>query len=246
MPALLFQFISVTTYVLIFFFVLYYIYNFRKKEKEVEKKEEINDRGYNQIIQDALEKERKILEQAMTQGQQILEVTTNQANQLIAGAQFISKNSIETLNQTIQKMEIEMQNIGSNSKITVNQAMQKIAVDLQKEALETSTDFIKNYDEALKQAVTHSLQDFQIISKGLEVNMQKQINDFNQILLTNLVKELDEYKKIRLKEAEQTITVVIQRASQEILGKLITLNDHQNLMIESLEKAKKEGIFNDA
>ena len=57
------------------------------------------------------------------------------------------------------------------------------------------------------------------------------------------IKEVEEYKEIRIKQAEQLVNKIIQKASQEIFGRIITFNDHQNIMIESLERAKKEGVF---
>jgi hypothetical protein len=56
-------------------------------------------------------------------------------------------------------------------------------------------------------------------------------------------KELDGYKQSRINQIEQMISRVIQEASQEILNKSISVDDHQKLLMESLEKAKKEGVF---
>jgi hypothetical protein len=77
----------------------------------------------------------------------------------------------------------------------------------------------------------------------MEAELQKQTATFRDSLLPQMEQELDEYKKIRLQQADRTITQVIQEVSQEILNKSISLDDHQRLLIEALEKAKKEGVF---
>jgi hypothetical protein len=81
------------------------------------------------------------------------------------------------------------------------------------------------------------------MAKGLGVDLQKQIKDFHESLLPGLEKELEIYKQVRFKQADQTITEVVQKVAQEILNKSLTVSDHQAIMLEALEKAKKEGVF---
>ena len=243
MPSLLFQLTTIAADLMIFLFVGYYLIKIRSKEKNLEKKEGKIDTNYHQIVDNALAKERKILEDA-----------TNEADQIITGAQYIRLASKETVDQAMQKMVADIQkeavntsnsllNISNTSKETVNQTMQKMVSDIQKEAVVTTRDFMNSYQTSLKQLASQSLKDFQNVVKGLEIDLQKQIKDFHETLLPNLEKELEDYKQARLKQTEQTITRIIQQVSQETLNKSISLNDHQNLLIESLEKAKKEGIF---
>ena len=39
------------------------------------------------------------------------------------------------------------------------------------------------------------------------------------------------------------VIAIIQKASQEILNKSLSLDDHRQLITEALEKAKNEGLF---
>ena len=167
--------------------------------------------NYHQIVDSALAKERKILEDA-----------TLEADQIIHDAQFIR----------------------DSSKRAVNQALETMVHDVQKESIHTASNFMNSYSVSLKDLASSSLTDFENIAKGLEGDMQKQIQEFRQTLLPNLEKELEEYKKIRLKQSEETITNIVQKASQEFFNKSIAIEDHQKLLIDALEKAKAEGIFN--
>ncbi len=243
MPAQALQIITVIADIVLVIFLLYSLLRFRRKEKELAEKEKKIETTYQDVTNGALAKEKQLIDGAMNQANKILDVTTNQANQIIQGAQFISQNSMALLNQAVQKMVIETQNIGSISKITLEQALQKIVVDIQKEALDVSRNSVNSYSTSLKAVTTQSISDLQIIAKGLEVDLQKQISDFNQSLLPKLEKEVEEYKALRLKQSEQMVNKIIQKATQEIFGRIITLADHQNIMIESLERAKREGVF---
>ena len=82
------------------------------------------------------------------------------------------------------------------------------------------------------------------MTKELEDGLRKQVSDFQTSMLPGLQKELDEYKAAKMKETDQMTQRIVQRVSQEVLNKSISLEDHQQILIDSLEKAKREGIFN--
>ena len=221
MPALLFQIVTLFADLLVFIFFAYYFLVFIHKEKEIEKKEQKIDTNYHEIVDDALSKERKILDDASASSHHIVEDATTRADQIITGAEYVSKAS----------------------KDTVDQALQKMVLTIEKEAVDTAQNFAKSYQASLQQLSASSLNDFQTVVKQLEIDLQKQSTTFHQTLFEQMKKDLDAYKVLRLQQTDQLITKIIQKASQEIFNKSISLSDHQNLVIESLEKAKKEGVF---
>ncbi len=244
------QFIQTFAGLLTIVFVSHYFFKFRAKEKKLEEKESKIDTDYHHVVDNALAKERKILDDA-----------THEANQIITGAQYVNHASQEAASQALQKMVADIQRDASDTAKSVDQALQKMVTDMHKEVLETTHEFMSSYQTSLDKLANRSLNDFQTVSKdtegdlqktlkdfqdiakGLEGDLQKQMKEFHENLLPKLEKELDEYKQNRIKEAEQTIKQVIQKASQEILNKSISLADHEKLVIDSLEKAKTEGAF---
>jgi len=62
-------------------------------------------------------------------------------------------------------------------------------------------------------------------------------------LIPEIEKELETYKQQRMKSIDQTVMTIIQKASQEIFNKSLSAGDHQSIVIDALEKAKKEGVF---
>jgi len=195
---------------IIFIFVGYYLVTLYTKEKKLEKKEGQIDTNYHQIVNDALTKERKILEDA-----------TFEADQIITGAQYSS----------------------STSKEAITHALAEMLVEIKKEANTIASDFTSNYSGSLKQLTAQSLNEFQHVARTLEEDLQKQISQFHTTLLPNLEKEIEAYKQARIKQADEMVVRIIQQASQDILNKSISLTDHQDLVMKSLEKAKKEGMF---
>jgi hypothetical protein len=210
LPTVLIQILTILADLVIFIFVCYYLWELRAKEKIIEKQRAETDSNYHHVVDDALAKERKILEDAAFA-----------SSQIIAGAKYVTSSSQEQLNQALQKME------GS----------------IEHQANTSSQDLTKNYSASLQQVANQSLTEFQTIVRSLQIDLQKQTKDFGSTMLPTIEKELEEYKKMRLQQADRTITHVVQEVSQEILNKALSLDDHQQLLIEALEKAKKEGIF---
>jgi hypothetical protein len=210
LPTTVIQIVTILADLVIFVFVCYYLWELRAKEKLLEKEQKETDTSYHHVVDDALAKERKILEDAAFS-----------SSQIIAGTKYVTSSSKESLDEAIQKMEGTLTHELGN----------------------TSGEFSKSYSTSLQHLATQSLTDFQNVVKTMEADLQKQTKDFGATMLPSLEKELEEYKKLRLQQADRTITHVIQEVSQEILNKALPLDDHHQLLIEALEKAKKEGVF---
>lgn len=210
LPTTLFQLLTLCADIVIFLFVWYYLWELRAKEKSVEKERLKTDEKYHHVVDDAIAKEQKILDDA-----------TQKATQIIANTDFLTSASKESVAKSLDKMEGE----------------------IEQEAKTASDEFTKTYAISLQKIATQSLTNLQSITKAMETELDKQSKEYKESLLPRLEKELEEYKKMRLQQAERTINHVIQEVTQEILNKSLSLDDHQRLLLESLEKAKKEGAF---
>ena len=210
MPNLPIQLLTIAADIVIIVFAFYYLLRFRSKEKEVEKKEKKIDSNYHQIVDNALTKERRILDDA-----------TEEADQIIHNAKFLKDSTQEA----------------------VDLALQKMVSEIQKSSIDTAGKFMESYTSSLKTLAGTSLDDFQNVAKALEGDLQKQMKEFKESVLPNMEKEIEDYKKIRLKESEETISKIVEAASQEFFNKSITVEDHEKLLIDSLEKAKAKGAF---
>jgi len=239
----LFQMISLITDGVLFFFVIFYLFTLGRKEKKFDEKEQKLNTEYHQIVENAIARHRKILDDATMESAQIIGAASHQAEQIIAGTQYISQIAKVTIDQAMQKLVVEAQTISTNSQLSLDQSSQKLVVDVQKEAFDTARDLMNTYSTTLKQSSNASVTNFQNIIKQMEIDLQKQIKEFRDTMLPKMESDLEEYKQIRLKQTEVMVNKIIQRASQEILKKSLTLDDHEKLMIESLEKAKMEGVF---
>jgi hypothetical protein len=182
----------------------------------------------------------------------------DKANQITKKEAEVDSNFHQAVNQTIgqerkiiedaaaQAKEILTQTkyVSDASKQVIEQALQKMLLDAQQQVANSSNDIMSQHQKTMAQFSNQSLTDFQNITKQFEAVFQKQLEDFRISALASLKKDIDTYKDKKLKDAEKTVNSIIQQVAQKVLNKSLSSEDHQKLIIESLEKARKEGLFN--
>ena len=132
-----------------------------------------------------------------------------------------------------------------------------------KQLTSATSDFVKLYGNALNDLKAKNIEIFQNISKNIEISTLSEIKKFKEIIEQETIdsekmvkqkveheynltkKSIGDYKEAQIKKIDAEITAIIQRVSEIVLGKAISLTDHEQLIINALEEAKKEGVFKD-
>ena len=130
-----------------------------------------------------------------------------------------------------------------------------------KEFEKATSDFTALYSQILQDLKTKNIEVFQNVSKDIEINTTEEIKNFKESMqkLTTLSqeevkkkidtdyevlkKEIADYKKEELQKIDSGIYELLEKISKIVLGKALSLADHEGLIEKSLEKAKKEGVF---
>ena len=130
-----------------------------------------------------------------------------------------------------------------------------------KEFQKTTSDFSKVYSQILQELKMKNVEIFQNVSKDIETNTMKEIGNFRESMQKLTVsaqkeveekinadselskKEIENYKKEQIEKFDTQIYGMLEKISKLVLGKTLSLSDHENLIQQSLEKAKKEGLF---
>src|SRR5438105_5762716 len=133
MPAQLFQVITLLADLAIFIFVAYYLLKLRTKEKTLERKEGKIDTNYHQIVDDALSKERKIIDDA-----------THEADQIITGAHYIKHASKEAVDEALQRAVDDIQKeAAANAQVFTNSYQDSLK--------QLSTQSLQDYQNVIKE-----------------------------------------------------------------------------------------------
>ena len=142
-----------------------------------------------------------------------------------------------------------------------NQEIKRITSLQIKEFEKATSDFLKLYTQVLQDLKSKNIEVFQNVSKNIEINTAEEIKNFTSsmeeltVSLQKLVKkkidsdyieakkEIKNYKEEELKKVNQGIYELLEKVSRLVLGKALSLSEHEALIEKSLEEAKKEGIF---
>jgi hypothetical protein len=124
-----------------------------------------------------------------------------------------------------------------------------------------TSDFTKLYLQVLQNLKIKNIEVFQNLSKDIEINTMAEIKNFKESMqkLTTLSqqevkekidadyatarKQIEDYEKEKLGKIDSKIYEILETTAKLVLGKAFSLSEHEELIIKSLEKAKKEGIF---
>lgn len=126
-----------------------------------------------------------------------------------------------------------------------------------------TTDFIKVYESVLNDLQSTNVEIFQKVSNNIETSTLEEIKKFKGVIEQETIssqkmvkkkfdheyslakKDIEIYRQSELSMVDEKIYEILETVSKLVLGKTIELSHHEELVIESLEKAKKEGIFDD-
>lgn len=210
-------FVIPTANIMILIFLGFYLRHLQKEKRSLDEKE--NDLVKKEVKVDS--DYHQIVDSSLNQERKILDDATKKASNILTDTKYIS----------------------DMSKDTIDKALQRMIEGVQQEAASSSNTVITKHKDYLNQLSGKSLVNFQNITKQFELDMQKQMQNYRETILPNLQKEIASYKEQKIREADKTVSAIIKDVSQKVLNKAIPLDDHQSLIIESLNKALKEGIF---
>ena len=84
------------------------------------------------------------------------------------------------------------------------------------------------------------------LGKGLDEKIDRIFQSATESINQKIVqteKNIEDYKKEKLKELDQKIYQIIGEVAKKTIGKAIDISSHEQLVMEALEKAKKEKIL---
>lgn len=180
----------------------------------------------------------ELLENAQGKASAILEKAQTKALELINSAQFYNE---ETKHVFEDQLKAARQN-------------QSLEFD------ETSKEFLESYKKAIEELKSGDIKDLHNISKSIEQDAEKQVGDFAKIIEEETVsaqkiverkieeeyrkvrEEVDHYKATQLAKIDEQIYEIIKKVTAQALGKGLSLEEHEQLVVDALEKAKSELI----
>ena len=171
--------------------------------------------------------------------QEIISVANKKASEIIAQAMQVNQDTVKTFENTVstmlqnQKSNIEQKSeeISKKHEIEINELNNKIILLL--------TSVYKEIDSSTKAG----LENYKNVIKQQTFEAEKLAQERMKTEYEKLEKEIAEKKQQRLQQLEENIYKILNNISKEIIGKTLDLTSHEDLIIKSIDKAKKEGVL---
>lgn len=206
--------------------MLFYLIIRRDQQKEKEEQQRFHI--YQRIISEAYQKAELLLASGTKTSAKLMlnSKTTNEKliEDLDKTLQLVAEHHIHSLNESVGSFQKEyLAYLG------------KVKDELHQQAERTTQTAQKTIDQTIE-AFSKSLL-------GKTLGAQEIVDVKVQTMIAEADKEIGEYKKAQLSKIDQEVKRLIQMTYEEILKETIPDEVNDKLILEALDKAKKEGVF---
>ncbi len=188
-----------------------------------------------------------VKEENFQKNEKILDETRIKAARILDDA---NSKALDIINKVTLSTDLSSDNF--------SQGLLRVSSEQIKEFEKVTSDFTKVYSQTLQDLRSKNIEIFQNTSKDIELNASEELKNFKESMdkLTSQSQgevekkidtdyqsakgEIENYKKEQLEKIDSDIYELLEKISKTILGKTISLSDHEDLIEKSLEKAKKE------
>ena len=193
-----------------------------------QKEDDDKIRGYNKILTNAHKHAGSLLQEA-----------TIEAGKIISGSKQTNEQIKEQLDKVLQSIaaeEIHALKIATDTYETDYQKqLQTIQEQMHQQTQESIQNTKKNYEEKLDKFTG------ELLKSGLST--QEIVDKKTTELISVVEKEIAEYKQTQLEKIDEEVKKLLEKVYRDVLRISIPENVHQDLIIKSLEEAKKDGMF---
>lgn len=137
---------------------------------------------------------------------------------------------------------------------TENEIKKRIEQYVAKVARDELSQLVEGYKQTLEggsRDITDGLKNVaeaQIATLGSNIREQQAlITRQSEFIVGEITKkaqeDIEDYKKLQFDGVDLQVSEIVERVSREVLGKVISKEEHERLIWEAVEKAREQGIF---
>lgn len=203
-----------------------FVYTILKHEQEIQDKQANTFQRYNKIINNAHNEARAIID------------TTSIASAgIISDSHATNEHVAENLDRVLQQVaQAHIQHLKQSSDQFTKSYDDKLS-KLQEEVKNHTEQAIKDSETRINQSLEKYLEP--IVTSA--TNSHNAIDARTQEVISQVEKELADYKAARMAKIETEVQELVKKTYREVLRKTIPESLQEELVLDSLEKAKAEG-----
>jgi hypothetical protein len=194
----------------------------------------------NLHIQEQLsEKPVKLLEQAHEQAQALIDSANKKAVEILASSKSYEDSSNQGLKEKLGELEKEQAAIFAKASQDMKVAYQNMITQVQEQDINT----LKSVTKDIETDVVSDFKEFRDALEKETINAEKVAKEKIDEEYLAMEKDLDTYKREKYQKIDEDIYKILYRVSEMVLNQGISYDKHKELVIEALETAKKEQVF---
>lgn len=178
------------------------------------------------------QKELEMKERSNNQADQIIEQARAKAMEIVTGANNFASQQQKDINAQLAKFAATQQEHYEQALTAIKShtldAVEKIAMDIKANTLSDFKQLLAN----LEQQIESSKTDFRTNLSNL---YQKDYEEAK--------KQLEDYKKQSMEKIDANSKEIIKDYSIKVFGRMLSYEEHEDLIMESLEEAKKAHVL---
>lgn len=199
------------------------------------------------LTRDEFEQKKRAAE---AEAAEILEQSRRDTEQAIFAARSRAKKSLEDFETLVQTadagLEKALRALTARQEASLEKASRELLATEQS-LLEASS---KKHESAMQTVSKHAAEALERSLASFEQFVKTEMTRYREDLSQRIVaeeetvrKDLEKYRVDSEQSIKESVLRVIADASKHVLGKVLSLEDHQALVTKALEEAKKAGFF---
>jgi F0F1-type ATP synthase membrane subunit b/b' len=195
-----------------------------------------NQRRYEEMSSSFYQRESGMIEEARNKAQKIVEEASVRASQIIKEGKSLTEDSYRMLDASFSSLvKHQSEYFGKETEKFAQEYKTQLA-NLKQRILEISQKASKDIETDTLEGIT----DFENILEQETVKSQKIVGEKIEKEYQEVEKDISKYKDEMLRKVDEDIYKIVENISKMAIGRSLTLQDHENLILDALNKAKKD------
>ena len=208
---------------------------FTREAHVLHETEKINAHLQSQLT----EKPIKLLEKAHEEAQEIMNQANQKASEILASSKTYETTSNQSLKDKLTELEKQQSAVFTKASEDMKIAYQNMLTQIQEQDINT----LKSMTKEIESDVLADFKEFRDVLEKETINSEKVVKEKIDEEYLVMEKDLEEYRKQKYQKIDDDIYKILYRVSEMVLNEGITYDKHKELVLDALETAKKEQVF---
>jgi hypothetical protein len=208
---------------------------FSKTSERLHQLEKTNTDMQSQMSQQPI----KLLEEAHQKSQNIIDQANKQATEILASSKVYENNSNQTLKDKLAMLEKQQEGVFAKASQDMKVAYQDMITQIQEQDINT----LKTMTKEIQSDVVADFKEFRDVLEKETINSEKIVKEKIDEEYLAMEKDFETFKKQKYQKVDEDIYKILYRVSEMVLSEGISYEKHKELVINALETAKKEQVF---